>query len=591
MNTASFEYIMDVEDICILKGAIRMAKKVLIIGGVAAGMKTASRLRRRDKDAQITVLERGQQVSYGACGFPYYIGGDVKDFSNFTHTPQGFDRDAKFFKKVKGFDVLTGHEALQIDRTGKKVTVLDKASGMNKVMDYDVLVLATGSTPVKLPLPGADLGGIHNFWFPWETLQVKEEMTAYNVTDVVIVGAGLIGMELAEAFHKQGVTVNIVEMQDRILPQMLDKEMADLVRKPIEKAGIKLYLEEKTLGFEGKDGRVTAVRTDKRAIPAQLVIVAVGVRPNIELAREAGLEIGPSGAIAVNEYLQTSDPDIYAGGDCAENTNIITKGKMFAPMGSTANKHGRVIADNISGDSRKYPGILGTGICQILNWQAGSTGLNERGAKSAGIEFESVIVPGFDRLGYMPGAQRLIVKLLAEVKTQKVIGAQVVGTGGVDKRVDALATALSFGATLEALSNMDFAYAPPFNGPIDNIATAANVLLNKIEGRLRGINPKDFKELRKSGEYTLVDVRSPEEFKASRIAGCANIINLPLGQVRSEANAVLTNKEAKLVCSCQINLRGYEAETMLRAQGYKNVYSLEGSLSGWPYETERGEKK
>ena len=333
-----------------------MAKKVVIIGGVAAGMKTASRLRRRDKDAEITVVERGQQVSYGACGFPYYIGGDVKDFSSFTHTPQGFARDAEFFKNVKGFDVVTGHEAQKIDRANKTVTVMDKETGAIQEMSYDVLVLGTGATPVKLSLPGAELGGIHNFWFPWETLKVKEEMEAYKVTDVVIVGAGLIGMELAEAFHKQGLTVNIVEMQDRILPQMLDLEMADLVKKPLEKAGIRLYLEEKTLGFEGENGRVTAVKTDKRTIPAQLVIVAVGVRPNTELASAAGLELGTSGAIAVNEYLQTSDPDIYAGGDCAENMNLISKKRIFAPMGSTANKHGRVIADNICGDMIKYPG-------------------------------------------------------------------------------------------------------------------------------------------------------------------------------------------------------------------------------------------
>ena len=568
-----------------------MVKKVVIIGGVAAGMKTASRLRRRDKDVLITVVERGQQVSYGACGFPYYIGGDVKDFTSFTHTPQGFARDAEFFKNVKGFDVLTGHEALKIDRAAKKVTVLDKAAGTTQELEYDALVLGTGSTPVKLPLPGADLAGIHNFWFPWETLQVKAEMQEFQVTDVVIVGAGLIGMELAEAFHKQGLTVNVVEMQDRILPQLLDLEMADLVKKPLAQAGINLYLNEKTLSFSGENGRVTAVQTDQRTIPAQLVIVAVGVRPNVELAQAAGLTIGPSGAIAVNEYLQTSDPAIYAGGDCAENTNIVSRAKMFTPMGSTANKHGRVIADNICGDGIKYPGVLGTGICQILNWQAGSTGLNERTAAAAGIEFESVLVPGFDRLGYMPGAQRLVLKLLADVKTQQVIGAQVVGTGGVDKRVDALAAALSLGATLETLSNLDFAYAPPFNGPIDNIATAANVLMNKIAGRLRSINPKDFKELRHNKEYTLVDVRSPGEYRANRIAGCANSINLPLGKLRSEAATVLPDKEARLVCSCQINLRGYEAETILRSLGYKNVQSLEGSMSGWPYETESGEKK
>lgn len=562
-----------------------MGKKVLIIGGVAAGMKTASRLRRRDKDAEITVIERGELVSYGACGFPYYIGDEVKNFDEFTHTPQGIARDVDYFKKVKGIDVLTGHEAQKINRAAKTVAVLNRKNSEVTEMPYDVLVLGTGATPVRLPVPGADLEGIHNFWFPWEVLKVKEEIAAHNVTDVVIVGAGFIGMELAEEFNKVGVKVSVVEMQNRILPQMLDLEMAELAAKPVAAAGINLYLEEKTVAFEGV-GRVAAVKTDKRTIPAQMVIVAVGVRPNVELAREAGLVIGPSGAIAVNEYMQTSDPCIYAGGDCAENTHRVSGSKIFAPMGSTANKHGRIIADNICGDMVKYPGVLGTGLCRMPGIEAGSTGLNERTAAAAGIDFESVIVPGFDRLGYMPGAGRIVLKLFADKKTHKVIGVQAVGQS-VDKRIDTLVAAISMGATLEDLSEFDIGYAPPFNGPIDNIATAANVLLNKIEGRLRSINPKDFKELRREKDYTLVDVRTPGEFKACHIAGCCNIVNLPLDKVRSKCCETLPDKEAKLVCSCQIDLRAYEAETMLRAAGYKNVQSLEGSMSGWPYETEK----
>ena len=564
-----------------------MAKKVLIIGGVAAGMKTASRLRRRDKDAEITVIERGELVSYGACGFPYYISDEVKNFNEFTHTPQGIARDVEYFKNVKGIDVLIRHEAQKINREAKTVTVLDKTTGTLADMPYDVLVLGTGATPVRLPIPGADLEGIHNFWFPWEVEQVKAELAANNVTDVVIVGAGFIGMELGEAFNNIGVKVSVVEMQDRILPQMLDLEMAELAAKPVAAAGINLCLGEKTVAFEGTE-RVTAVKTDKRTIPAQMVIVAVGVRPNVELAREAGLAIGPSGCIAVNEYMQTSDPCIYAGGDCAENTHRVSGTKIFAPMGSTANKHGRVIADNICGDMVKYPGVLGTGLCRMPGMEAGSTGLNERTAAAAGIDFESVVVPGNDRLAYMPGAGRIVLKLFADRATHKVIGAQAIGQS-VDKRIDTLVAAISMGATLEDLSEFDIGYAPPFNGPIDNIATAANVLLNKIEGRLRSINPKDFKELRKDKAYTLVDVRTPGEFKARRIAGCANIVNLPLDKVRAHCCEALPDKEAKLVCSCQIDLRGYEAETMLRAQGYKNVQSLEGSMSGWPYETEKGE--
>lgn len=561
-----------------------MGKRIVIIGGVAAGMKTASRLRRRDKNAEIIVLERGSEVSYGACGFPYYIGGDVKEFGCFTNGPQGI-RDAAYFREVKGVEVLVRHEATAINRSEHTVTYLNRDTGETKVLPYDKLVLATGSTPVKLPIPGADLDGVHNFWFPWDVHAVKKDMTENKVTDVVIVGAGLVGMELAEAFHKQGLTVNIVEMQDRILPQMLDKEMADLLQKPVLKAGINLYLNEKTVTIEGST-KVTAVKTDKRLIPAQLVIIAVGVRPNVELAREAGIEIGPSGSIAVNEYLETSDPDIYAGGDCAENTNIISKAKLFTPMGSTANKHGRVIADNIAGDEIKYPGILNTGICQVLNWQAGSTGLNETSAQKAGLKFESVVVPGFDRLGYMPGANRLILKLLAEVGSHRVIGAQAVGTGGVDKRIDAIATAMAFGAKVEDLSNIDYGYAPPFNGPIDNVSTAANVLMNKFAGHLRSINPKDFQKIKGDSSYTLVDVRTPGEFATNRIAGCANIVNLPLGNLRSEAEKIFTDKKARLICSCQIDLRGYEAETIMRSLGYENVQSLEGGMSGWPYETE-----
>ena len=561
-----------------------MGKKVVIIGGVAAGMKTASRLRRRDNDAEIIVLERGSEVSYGACGFPYYISGDVKNFCCFTDSAQGI-RDAAFFREVKGVEVLVRHEATAINRDEHTVTYLNRDTGETKVLPYDKLVLATGSTPVKLPIPGADLAGVHNFWFPWDVRAVQKDMTENKVTDVVIVGAGLVGMELAEAFHKQGLTVSVVEMQDRILPQMLDKEIADLIQKPVLQAGINLYLNEKTMAIEGTD-KVTAVKTDKRAISAQMVIVAVGVRPNVELAREAGIVIGPSGSIAVNEYLETSDPDIYAGGDCAENTNLISKAKLFTPMGSTANKHGRVIADNIAGEKIKYPGILNTGICQVLNWQAGSTGLNETTAKKAGVEFETVVVPGFDRLGYMPGANRLILKLMAEVATHRVIGAQAVGTGGVDKRIDAIATAMAFGAKVEDLSNIDYGYAPPFNGPIDNVSTAANVLMNKLAGRLRSINPKDFQKIKGDSSYTLVDVRTPGEYAANRIAGCANIVNLPLGSLRSEAEKVFADKKARLVCSCQIDLRGYEAETIMRSLGYENVQSLEGGMSGWPYETE-----
>lgn len=562
-----------------------MAKRVVIIGGVATGMKTASRLRRRDAAAEIIVLERGPELSYGACGFPYYISGEVKSFNAFDHTPQGVKRDADYFRKVKGIDARTGCNVTAIDCENKLVTYVEK--GETKTLPYDVLVLGTGATPVRLPLENADAAGIHSFWFPWDVHAVDSEIKERGVTDVVIIGAGFIGMELAEAFVHRGLKTSVVEMQDRVLPQLLDKEMADQLLKPLAKEGLQLYLNEKTIAYTAENGVVTGVQTDKRLIPAQMVIVAVGVRPNVELAKAAGLEIGPTGCIAVDEYLRTSDKAIYAGGDCAENTHRVSKGKIFAPMGSTANKHGHVIAANICGDGVKYPGVLGTGVCRIFGMEAGATGLSERTAAAAGLEYKTVVVPGFDRLGYMPGAGRIVVKLIAEVGTERVLGLQAIGAG-VAKRVDTMVAALSFGATLEDLSNLDIAYAPPFNGPIDNIATAANVLRNKMTGQFRGINPKDFEEMRAKGGYLFVDVRTPGEVAANRIADIPERINLPLDQVRDCGE--LCDKCKKVITSCQIDLRGYEAEVMLRAKGYEDVQSLEGGMSAWAYKTERDKK-
>lgn len=559
-----------------------MSKRVVIVGGVAAGMKTAARLRRLDAEAEIIVLERGPQLSYGACGFPYFISGEVKSMNSFDHTPQGALRDSSYFAAVKGVDARCGCNVQKIDREHKCVHYVE--NGEQKQLAYDVLVLATGSTPVKLPLPNADAAGIHSFWFPWDVEAVDKEIAEGGVRDVVIIGAGFIGLELAEAFVRRGLHTSVLEQQDRLLPQLLDEDMGALLLRDTKNPLLDIYLEEKAGAFVVENGRVAGVQTDKRLIPAQLVIVAVGVRPNVELAREAGLAIGPSGCIAVNEYLQTSDSAIYAGGDCAENTHRVSKAKVFVPMGSTANKHGRVIADNICGAQKKYPGVMGTAACRFFEQEAGATGLNERTAQQAGLDFASVVVPGFDRLGYMPGVGRIVLKLLAEKGSGRVLGAQAVGAS-VAKRIDTLAAAISLGATLEDLSGLDLAYAPPFNTPIENIATAANVLQNKLDGQLRSINPVEFEKQREQDDYLFVDVRTPAEVAAKRIAGIPSRVNLPLDTLRN-ADISKLDKEQKVVTACQIDLRGYEAEVILRARGFCNVYSLEGGMSGWPYATE-----
>lgn len=561
-----------------------MNKRVVIIGGVATGMKTAARLRRLDKEAEIIVLERGNSLSYGACGFPYYIGGEVKSFDSFDHTPQGILRDAAFFASVKGIDARIGCNVVRIDRANKKV--IYKENDELKELSYDKLVLGTGATPIKLNLPGADAQGIHSFWFPWDVHAVQDEIIERKVTDAVVIGAGFVGMEIAEALCQRGIKTSVVEMQDRVLPQMLDQEMADLLKNQfLSKTSLQLHLGEKTMAFEVTDGVVSGVVTDKGTIPAQLVIVAVGVRPNVELAKDAGLEIGPTGCISVNRFMETSDRDIYAGGDCAENINVVTGAKVFAPMGSTANKHGRIIANNICGRMESYPGVLQTGLCRMFNVQAGSAGLNERTARAAGIRVRSVVCPGIDRLGYMPGAGRIIIKLFADELTERVIGIQAVGQN-VDKRIDTLVAAISLGATLEDLSTFDIGYAPPFNGPIDNVSTAANVLRNLMEGQFHGINPKEFHDHIDDEDYLFIDVRTPKEVANNRIAGIKNRINIPLGKIRQEASKLSCPKDKKIITSCQIDLRGYEAEVILRQQGFTNVYSLMGGMSGWPYETE-----
>lgn len=564
-----------------------MSKRVVIVGGVAAGMKTAARLRRLDAEAEIIVLERGPQLSYGACGFPYFISGEVKSMDSFDHTPQGALRDSNYFAAVKGIDARCGCNVQKIDRMQKCVHYMEK--GESKQLSYDVLVLATGSTPVKLLLPNADAAGIYSFWFPWDVEAVDKEIAEGGVKDVVIIGAGFIGLELAEAFVRRGLHTSVLEQQDRLLPQLLDEDMAALLLRDTKNPLLDIYLEERAGAFTIENGKVSGVQTDKRVIPAQLVIVAVGVRPNVELAREAGLVIGPSGCIAVNEYLQTSDDAIYAGGDCAENTHRVSGAKVFVPMGSTANKHGRVIADNICGARKQYPGVLGTAACRFFEQEAGATGLNERTAQQAGIDFASAIVPGSDRLGYMPGVGRIVLKLLAEKSSGRVLGAQAVGAS-VAKRIDTLAAAISLGATLEDLSGLDLAYAPPFNTPIENIATAANVLQNKLDGQLRSINPVDFEKNRTQENYLFVDVRTPAEVAAKRIADIPSRVNLPLDTLRT-ADISKMDKEQKIVTACQIDLRGYEAEVILRARGFRDVYSLEGGMSGWPYATESDKDK
>lgn len=555
--------------------------KIVVVGGVAAGLKAAAKIRRGDPQAKITVIEKGKLVSYGACGMPYYVGGDINDVKQLIMTPSGNIRNADFFKKVKDIDVLTETLATKINRKEKTVTVTNLQTNEISQLEYDKLVIATGASHIKPQLPGIDLANIYQMGHPDDAEAVRHGLETGKFNNAVIIGAGLIGLEMAEALTNWGVEVTVVEMKDQIFPAFLDAETAAAVAKYAIKEGINIITQEKVMQFKG-DSAVKEVVTDKRTIPADLVILAIGVKPNVELASQAGLEIGATGAIKVNEYLETSDPDIYAGGDCVENINIVSGESVFAPMGSTANKHGRVIGENICGASVKFRGVLNTVVVKLMELNVGKVGLTEREAKLKGYEYITATISGFDRPHYMPAAKTLTLKLIVDVKERRILGAQAFGEGDITKRIDVIATVLTFGGTVDDLFDIDLSYAPPYNGPIDNAAVAANVVMNKLTGRMAGISVLAAKERMDSGNTVFLDVRAPEELKKIRIGNCRGLKNIPLGQLRSRADEV--DKDSEIVAICKIGLRGYEASLILRGQGFEDVKVLEGGILAWPFE-------
>lgn len=558
--------------------------KILIIGGVAAGLKAAARARRGDPAAEITVIEKGKLISYGACGLPYYVSGDVDDIGQLMSTPAGAIRNVKYFEEVKDITVITETLATGIDRAAKQVAVKNLVSGEEKRLDYDKLVIATGAVPVKPPLEGIELANVHQLWHPDDAKYVRAGLEKGKFTNAVIIGAGLVGLEMAEALKMWDVNVTLIEMKEQIFPAFLDEEVAGAVAKYVREQGLAVLTGEKVERFAGVDA-VREVVTDKRTIPADLVILAVGVRPNAELARNAGLIIGQTGAIAVDERLRTSDPDIFAGGDCVENTNLISGEKVFAPMGSTANKHGRVIGDNLLGGDEKFRGILGTVVVKVMDMNVGKTGLTEGDAKRLGFDYVTAMVGGHDRPHYMPEAKLITVKLIAEAATGRILGAQAFGEGEVAKRIDVVAMAITMGGTVNDLIDVDLAYAPPYSSPIDNVAAAAQALLNKLAGKLKGISSLAAREKMTADKTVFLDVRTPEECKQQGRLPCDSVKYIPLGQLRSRLGEL--NKDDEIVAFCKIGLRGYEAALILEGQDFDKVKVMEGGINAWPFECKK----
>ncbi len=551
--------------------------KIVVIGGVAAGPKVAAKIIRLNPEAEVTVVEQGEFLSYAGCGLPYYISGAVKEQKELMETPTGVVRDAAFFKKVKNFKVLNHTRATSVDRVNKKVMISGEACEQCELV-YDKLVFATGAQEIKPPIPGITLKNIFSLKGIEDAEGIKAAIAEHKALNVTIVGGGLIGVEVAEALTEMGCRVTIVELLPQIMT-IVDPEMAAHVEKHFEAHGVKILTSTKVMSFEGTD-KVQMVVTDKGKIASDMVVMSIGVRPNVELARDAGIEIGITGAIKVTPQMQTSDVDIYAAGDCAEKYDIVTGKASYVPLGSTANKEGRVVANTICGVTDSFNGILGSAICKIFNFSVARTGLGEKQARDAGFDVVTCLAPAPDKPHFMPDAKPLFLKLIADRKTRKLLGAQATGIGDGDKRVNVAATAITAGMTLDQIAQLDLCYAPPFSPAMDNILTAANIVRNKIDGKMDGICAAEVKaKMDASENICLLDLRGPAELEL--IPTLKGAINIPLGALRGRVDELDKSKE--IIAFCKISLRGYEGALILKNAGFNNVKVMDGGVLMWPF--------
>jgi NADPH-dependent 2,4-dienoyl-CoA reductase/sulfur reductase-like enzyme/rhodanese-related sulfurtransferase len=562
--------------------------KIVVVGGVAAGPKAAARARRLDPQAEITILEKGEFVSYAGCGLPYLIGGTVPDLKDLLATPVGVMRNPDFFRMVKDINVLTGKEATVIDRAQKVVKVRDLATSQEETYPYDRLVLATGAVPVRPPLPGIDLKNVFVIRHPGDGMAILASLEENKPRRAVLIGAGAIGLEVAEALVDRGLEVTVIEAMDQVFPGLLDFEMGAVLQRHLESHGVKVCTGERVSSFAGnQEGRLEKVYTDKGEYPAELAVLAIGVRPNVELARQAGLEIGPTGAIKVDRYLRTSDENIYAGGDCAEAYHRMLGRPVFVSSGQAANIQGRVIGTNITGGKVAYQGMVGTGVAKVFDFTVGCTGLTETMAKKEGLDVVTTLAPGLDHAHYYPDAKFVGLKMVAQRGSGRLLGVQVVGPGDAAKRLDVAAAAITMGATVTDLTQFNLGYAPPYSVAIDALIQAAWVVENKLTGVAQAVSPLELQELTAQGEdFMLLDVRTPAEFKEVRLKH-PKVFAMPLGKLRVKAKEF--PKDRTYIPFCKFSMRGYEAQKILEGLGFTRVKFLDGGVVQWPFELEEGE--
>ena len=553
-----------------------MPQKIVIIGGVAAGTSAAAKARRCDEDAEITIFERDSYISYGSCGFPFYISGSIPDMDKLVfNTPETF-------KKSHNIDVFAEHDVKEIEPDKKRLKVLDLKTNRLESFSYDKLLITTGARAVVPPIEGIDLPHIYTLRTVDDAKRIREFIVSQNPKKAVVVGAGLIGLEMVEALLERKLQVTLVEMLDQVLPNF-DWEMAKLMENHLKEQGVELILSDAVKEFKGgKDGVNKIITRSGAEIDADVVLVSVGVKPNTEIVQDIGMDLGVRNTIKVDARMETSIGDIFAAGDCVESTNLVSGMPTWAPMGSVANKQGRIAGENMVGRDSRFRGVLGTCITKVFDYKAAKTGLSEAEARKHGFDLEISYTHPYDLLHCYPGAAAITMKMIANKKTNEVLGAQIMGIGGVDKRIDVIATSILAGFTDADLFHIDLAYAPPFSPAKDPVIVSGMVAENGHKGDSDNILPSELKKRMDDGEeFLILDVRSPQEFDTYHLKG-AKLVHVE--ELRQRLDELEPFKEKEIVVCCRTGIRSYRACRILMNNGFTNIKNLTGGLSVWSYE-------
>jgi len=547
---------------------------LVIIGGGAGGATAAAKARRTKPAIKITMIEAGKYISYAACGLPYYIGGEIKEISKIIL------RSPRDFKDLYNINVLIEHKVEEVYPAKKQLLIRDLIKEETFNISYDKLIIATGSILATPGIEGVNLKNIFSLRSVSDAQNILKVITETKPKKAVIIGGGVIAMEMVESFTKRGVEVTVIEREPQILLNF-DPEIANQVKIYLERQGVKVLTGCSVKEFRGNSvNEVEAVITDEGELEAQLVLLATGIRPNVKLAERAGIFLGTTGAIKVNERMETNIKDIYAAGDCVESTHIITGSSTWAPLGSVANKQGRVAGENVAGGKAIFRGVLNSMIAKVFNFTVARTGLSEKEALQLGYNIVSGLVVASDKSHYYPDRKDITIKLIGERKTNRLLGAQIVGEGVVDKRIDVVVAALTKGMTVEEFINLDLCYAPPYAMAIDAVLVAGNVLLSQIYEDLGVITPVELKYRLERGEnLLLVDVRTDKERRRSRLP---DQYFIPHYELEKRYNELPKDKE--LILYCYQGKRSLQGLKTLKRLGFKQVKSLEGGLKLWPYE-------